>query len=124
MKQLIGRTLERITEADKGATYTEFNPPRRPEEWENQPGPHDGKALPYGMIAEIAKAKVTGKWHGQVVRGQWTRRDGEVFLDIAVDRAWVVANTHYQLIEGRLRWVCPVCQKLSGVHSKTCDYER
>ena len=42
---------------------------------------------------------------------------------IAVDRAWMTQNTNYRLIDGRLRWQCPVCAKLSGSHSKGCGYE-
>lgn len=115
-----GRTLAALTDEEKGANYHPFNPPRRPEEYAGQPGPHQGYALTWDVIQAIAESKVSGKYHGYLIRGEWIRRDGVRFLDIAVDRAWVVENTDYQLIDGRLRWVCPECGYMSGNHRKGC----
>ena len=113
-----------IEDAEKGARYTEFNPPRRPEEYLGQAGPHNGLALTPDVIQAIAQGKVTNQPHPYLIRGEWVRhKDGVRFLDVAMDRAWLTANTHHQLVDGRLRWVCPVCQKLSGHHTKACDYE-
>lgn len=119
----ISRLIGRMDEDQKGATYTEFLPPHRPEEYVGQAGPHDGKALPFDVLEAIAQAKLTGKPHGYLIRGQWVRKADKVrYLDVAVDRAWVVNNSNYQIIDGFLRWVCPGCQKLSGAHAKGCDY--
>lgn len=109
-------------DAEKGTEYHEFNPPRRPEEYVGQVGPHAGYALTWDVIQAISETRVTGKPHGYLVRGEWVRRDGVRFLDIAVDRTWVVANTNHQLIDGELRYVCPGCGRLSGAHNKSCDY--
>jgi hypothetical protein len=121
MMHITGRTIDRITV--KGAEYVEFTPPRRPEQYVGQPGPHNGLALTHDVLTAIAQSRITGQRHPFLVRGEWIRKDGKRFLDIAIDRAWVTENTHYRLIEGRLRWVCPVCGKLSGQHTKACDYE-
>lgn len=123
MMHVAGRTIERIRDADKGSEYHEFNPPRRPEEYVGQPGPHNGLALTYDVIQAIASSKMSGRPHPFLVRGETVRRDGVRFLDIAIDRAWVTQNTNYKLIDGRLRWQCPSCGKLSGTHSKGCGYE-
>lgn len=104
--------------------YVEFRPARRVEEYVGQKGPHFGLALSPDVLDAMAQAKVTGKAHGYLVRGEWRRSDGVTFLDFAIDRAWVDANTNYRLQDdGRLRWTCPVCGRLSGSHNKGCDYE-
>lgn len=102
--------------------YVEFRPPRRPEEYVGQAGPHNGLALNFDTLEAIAQAKQTGKPHPYVVRGELRRSDGVRFLDIAVDRAWVVENSDYILLDGFLRWQCPGCGKLSGQHVRGCDY--
>lgn len=103
--------------------YHEFIPPRRPEEYAGQAGPHNGLALTYDVLDAMAEAKVSGRPHRYLVRGEWRRSDGVRYLDFAIDRAWVTANTNYRLVEGHLRWTCPVCGRLSGKHNKGCDYE-
>lgn len=104
--------------------YVRFERPRRPEEYVLQPGPHFGLALPPGAYDAIAEAKVTGRPNMYEVIGEWRRSDGVSFLDLAVSPAWILANTNYRPDErGRLRWTCPECGKLSGIHSKTCGYE-
>lgn len=101
-------------------TYVPFDPPRRPEEYLGQSGPHNGLALEHNVLDAIATSKQPGKPpHGYLVRGEWRRSDGVRFLDIAVDRAWVMSNTDYQLIDGRLRYVCPECGGMS--HRKGCS---
>lgn len=101
--------------------YVPFHPPRRPEEYVGQVGPHNGLALDHNVLDALAEARVSGKAHRYLVRGEWRRSDGVRYLDIAVDRAWVVANSNYQLVEGQLRYVCPGCGRMSGSHSKGCD---
>lgn len=103
--------------------YVPFDPARRPEEYVGQPGPHNGLALEHNVLEAIAEAKVTGKSHGFLVRGEWRRSDGLRFLDIAVDRAWVMSvDPNYQLVDGRLRWVCPECGHMSSNHRKGCGH--
>jgi hypothetical protein len=104
-------------------TYVPFDPPRRPEEYVGQPGPHNGLALEHNVLDAIGQARALNRSHPYVVRGEWRRSDGVTYLDIAVDRAWVTQNTNYRLIDGRLRWQCPVCGRLSGQHTKSCDFE-
>lgn len=104
-------------------TYVPFDPPRRAEEYVGQAGPHNGLALEHYVLEAMAQARVVKRAHPFVIRGEWRRDDGVTYLDIAVDRAWVTENSHHQLIDGRLRWVCPVCGKLGGQHGKGCDYE-
>lgn len=111
--------LERITRTE----YHPFNPPRHPEEFQGIAGPHAGLALPYDVLQAMAEAKVANRPHPYIVRGEWVRSDGVRFLDVAVARQWVTQNTNYQLIDGRLRWQCPSCGKLSGTHAKACGYE-
>jgi hypothetical protein len=103
-------------------TYTEFHPARRPEEFVGLAGPHGGLALPHDVLEAIAQARVSNRPHQYLVRGEWVRSDGARYLDIAVDRAWLTASTNYQLVDGMLRWTCPACGRLSGAHSKGCDY--
>lgn len=122
MIHITGRPFTPPSEDEKGAEYHPFNPPRRPEEYVGQAGPHNGLALTADVLQAIARSKVSGEPHEYVVRGEWVRRDGVRFLDFAIDRAWVVANTNYQLIGGELRYVCPGCGKLSGNHAKGCDH--
>lgn len=117
-----GRTMARLHEDETGATYHSFNPPRRPEQYAGQPGPHNGLALTWDVIRAMSESRVSGKPHGYLVQGEWVRRDGVRFLDIAVDRAWVTENTNNQVVDGKLRWVCPGCGRLSGMHNKGCDY--
>lgn len=124
MMSIGGRTLGRLTEEEKGAEYVPFSPPRRPEEYVGQSGPHNGLALEHHVLDAIAEARLTGRRHRYLVQGEYVRRDGVRYLDIAIDRAWITANTRYQLIEGRLRWQCPECGKLSGQHTKACGWER
>lgn len=116
--------ITRAVEAGETPTtrYVEFNPPRRPEEYRGAAGPHNGLALTWDVIQAIARSEMTGEAHGCLVRGEWVRSDGVRFLDFAIDRAWVAANSNYQLVEGQLRWVCPGCGRMSGNHSKGCDY--
>ena len=116
-------TLEVIQGGRTTVEYHPFNPPRRPEEFVGIAGPHNGLALEHYVLEAIAKARVENRGHPYMVRGEWVRSDGVRYLDVAVDRSWVTANTHYQLIDGRLRWVCPECGKLSGQHAKSCGYE-
>lgn len=116
-----GRTLARLTEGQKGAEYHEFTPPRRPEEYVGQSGPHNGLALTYDVLKAIGLARVSHQSHGYLVRGEWLSRDGTRYLDIAMDVAWVAANSNYQLVNGFLRWVCPSCGRMSGAHNKGCD---
>lgn len=119
-----GRTPPRLREEEKGATYAVFNPARRPEEYVGQPGPHNGLALTPDVIEAIASSRVSGRPHGYLVQGEWLRRDGVRYLDIAVDRRWVEANSHYRVDEhGQLRWVCPECGLKGGRHSKACGWE-
>lgn len=101
--------------------YVAFNPPRRPEEYVGQKGPHNGLALDHNVIEAIGKAKLTGDPHPYLVRGELRRSDGVTFLDIAVDVQWVTANTNHQLVNGFLRYVCPGCGRMSGTHAKGCD---
>lgn len=122
MIQLGGRTLGRLLEDEKGATYHRFDPPRRPEQYVGQPGPHNGLALPHSVIEAIGKSRVRGEAHGYLVRGEWVRRDGIRFLDIAVDVGWVVDNVpDMHLVGGFLRYVCPGCGRMSGNHTKGCS---
>lgn len=95
-------------------TYMLLNPPDRPENYSPAELPHD-------VLEAIASARITGIPHQYVVKGLWTYGDRR-FLDIAVDYAWVVDNTNHQFVNGRLRWVCPGCGKLSGEHAKGCGY--
>lgn len=104
-------------------TYVAFDPPRRAEQYVGQSGPHNGLALEHNVLEAIGQARAFNRTHPYVVRGEWRRDDGVAYLDIAVDIAWLTANSHYQLVEGRLRWVCPICGRMSGTHTKACDYE-
>lgn len=122
MRHITGSTLARLDDAEKGAEYREFNPPRRPEQYVGQPGPHQGLALEHYVLEAIAEARVSQRPHRWVVRGEWVRRDGVRFLDIAVDRAWIDASTDFRLSDGALRYVCPGCGRRSGNHEKGCDY--
>lgn len=103
-------------------TYRPFNPPRRPEEFVGIAGPHMGLALPHDVLEAIAASKQTRKPHGYLIRGEWVRSDGVSYLDVAIDYAWVTANTNHQLVDGRLRYVCSGCGRMSGEHVKGCDY--
>ena len=103
--------------------YFRFSPPRRLEEYQGVAGHQFGLALPPEGYEAIADAKVVGGPTQFVVQGEWRRSDGVFFLDLAVSPQWIFANTNYREHGGRLRWECPVCGKLSGQHSKSCDYE-
>lgn len=96
-------------------SYVPFNPPRRIEGY---PG-----RVSTEVLEEVAKCRLAHQPSKYLVKGEWTHADGRLELDIAINREWVEAVSNYQLIEGRLRWVCPVCQKMSGSHTKSCDYE-
>lgn len=124
MMHVVGSPPARLTDRDKGAEYVTFNPPRRPEEYVGQKGPHNGLALEHYVLDAIAEARVSGRRHRYVVQGEYVRRDGVRYLDIAIDRAWITENTNYRLFEGRLRWQCPECGKLGGQHTKACGWER
>ena len=103
--------------------YVEFSPPRRPEEYVGQAGPHEGLALTHDVLDAIAESKVSGRPHRYLVRGEWQRNDGTRYLDFAIDRRWLEANSNYRTVEGMLRWTCPECGKTSGKHLKLCGYE-
>lgn len=102
-------------------TYHRFDPPRRPEEYAGQSGPHNGLALTYDAIRAIGQAKVTHVPHGYLVRGEWVRGDVR-YLDFAIDVGWVTASGPYQLVNGYLRYSCPGCARLSGAHAKGCEW--
>lgn len=120
----VGELIGRIAKERKGAEYHPFNPPRKPEEYIGQLGPHGGFALTWEVQQAIATSRATGVPHGFLVRGEWVRKDDGVrYLDFAVDRAWVQqVDANYHLVDGRLRWVCPTCGQMSGTHRKGCDY--
>lgn len=101
--------------------YHRFNPPRRIEEYVGQPGHQFGLALPPEGYEAIAEAKMHGGPAQFVVRGEWVRSDGVRYLELAVSHDWILANTSYRDHNGRLRWECPSCGRLSGQHSKVCD---
>jgi hypothetical protein len=104
-------------------TYHPFNPPRRPEEFVGIAGPYGGLALPHDVLAAIAEARATKQPHEYLVRGEWVRDYGVRFLDVSIDLEWVMAkDPNYQLINGRLRWVCPGCGYMSSNHKKGCGY--
>jgi hypothetical protein len=96
-------------------SYVEFNPPRGIETYPNR--------IAMEIIEEVAKDRAAHRPPKYLVKGEWTYSDGRQELDIAINRAWVEAVSNYKIVEGRLRWVCPVCQKMSGTHAKSCDYE-
>lgn len=104
--------------------YVPFNPARKPEEYIGQPGRHNGLALPHDTIEAIGRSRLTGQAHPFLVRGEWRREDGARWLDIAIDSTWVGANTNYKTVDGRLRWTCPECGKLSDAHGRGCGYGR
>lgn len=96
-------------------SYELFIPPRRVEEYATVVAPE--------ILTETARARVTHAPAKYLVKGQWVYLDGRRELDVAINRAWVDAVTDYKLTDGRLRWTCPICGKLSGTHTKACDYE-
>ncbi len=102
--------------------YHPFNPHRRLEEYMGAAGPHNGLALTHDVLGAIAEARVTGRPHPYLVRGEVVRDDGVRFLDIGVDVQWVTENSNHVLVDGFLRYQCPGCQKLSGQHARGCDY--
>ena len=96
-------------------SYEVFIPPRRIEEYPDR--------VSGAVLQEVAVARLTHQPPKYLVKGEWTYADGRRELDIAVNREWVDATTNYRLQEdGRLRWTCPGCGKLSGVHTKVCEY--
>jgi hypothetical protein len=103
--------------------YRRFTPHRRAEEYIGQKG-HEvgGLALPPAVYAGIAEAKTLRQPSPYAIQGEWVF-DGRRYLDCAVTRDYIEATTHYRADErGVLRWTCPSCGRLSGQHSKVCDY--
>lgn len=96
-------------------SYELFIPPRRVEEY--------ATVVPMTILEDTAKARLTHAPPKYLIKGQWTYEDGRRELDIAINRAWVDAVTNWKLNDGRLRWTCPICGKLSGIHTKACDFE-
>jgi hypothetical protein len=96
-------------------SYERFNPPRRIEEYRAR--------VDQQVIEEVAESNLKRLPPKYLIAGEWTDPKGRRSLDIAVNREWVTAaDPNYQLVEGRLRWVCPGCSRMSGAHSKGCDY--
>ena|ERR1041385_1162089 len=95
-------------------SYVLFDPPRRVEEYANE--------VSVSVLEEIAAARLAKQPPKYLVKGEWVYADGQRYLDIAVNREWVTAASNHQLVDGNLRYVCPGCGKLSGVHAKGCDY--
>jgi len=93
MRQIVGSTVQLIEESRKGATYHRFWPPRKPEEYVGQPGPHNGLALEHYLLEAIGQSRVTKRPHPYIVVGEWVRRaDGVRFLDIAIVPTWGVRD--------------------------------
>jgi hypothetical protein len=101
--------------------YHPFRPVRPIHDYRDAPGPHAGRALDGTAYAALADAKTKGGPVGIVVVGEWVRDDGRRYLDFAVPRDWIEWHTNYR--GDPLRWTCPRCSRLSGKHSKDCDYE-
>lgn len=95
-------------------SYEVFDPPRRIEDY---PG-----RVPLEVVEETARCRLQRQPPKYLVKGEWSRPDGSLELDIAINRAWVVAISDHQLIDGRIRYVCPSCGKFSGSHAKGCGF--
>lgn len=93
--------------------YRKFDPPARPEEFVGR--------MPSEVLQDAAEARVAKRPGKYLVLGEWVR-DRKVWLDIGINREWVTWRTHYQLLNGHLRWVCPGCGKLYDAHQKGCEY--
>ena len=102
----------KLVDAPPALGYTPFNPPRRIEEYPNR--------IPSDVIEEVARCRLAKQPPKYLIKGEWSNGD----LDIAINYQWVDAVSNYHLVDGRLRWTCPQCGRLSGVHAKGCDYER
>lgn len=100
-------------------------PPRRVSEYVGQPGHEVGQQLlsPAAYQA-IADAKSSGRPCELVVTGMFTYPDGRRYLDLGVDRAYIEATTNHRHSEGRLRYLCPYCDRWDDKHTKSCEAPR
>lgn len=93
-------------------SYVAFDPPRRVEEYPDR--------VSMEVLEEVAKSRLTHAPPKYVVKGEWVYADGRSYLDLAINREWVTSVADYQLVDGRLRYVCPECGYMSSNHRKGC----
>jgi hypothetical protein len=102
-------------------TYTPFRPTRPLTQYRGQPGNEvGGQLLTPDAYDAISTAATSGLPCSLVVAGEWVRDDGARFLDFAVPTAYIEATTDHRYHEGRLRYLCPLCERWNGSHIKGC----